>query len=323
LTAGTASSSATIPIPSTLPRGSYTIRVTYGGDSNYGVTSTATTIPLGVGLITPASVSLVSSANPVLVTNAVTFTATVTSASGTPTGSVSFYDGTTLLGTVALSNGVASYTTSSLAAATHSITAVYSGSSNSTAGTSSALAELVQDYSLSISGSSGGGGSPSQTVVPGGTATYTLALGPSNGATFPAPITLTLSGLPPGATGSLTPNMLPAGSSLTSVTLTIQLPQVTASLDRKHALNRHIQPVFWALLLLPFAGGMRRAGKRFGRVLSVLMLMIAGLSAMATLNGCGGSSNGFFGQQPKTYTVTVIATSGRLSHSTNVTLTVE
>ena len=322
LTAGTASSSATVPIPSTLARGSYTIRVTYGGDGNYGVASTATTIPMTVGQITPAAVSLVSSGNPVLVTTAVTFTATVTSTAGTPTGSVSFFDGTTLLGTVVLSNGVASYTTSSLAAATHSITAVYSGSSNSLSGTSSALAELVQDYSLSIPGSPGSGGGPSQTVVPGGTATYILALGPSNGATFPAPITLTLSGLPPGATGSITPNMLPAGSSLTNVTLSIQLPQVTASLEDKHAPNRHIPPVFWGLLLLPFAGGMRRAGKRLGRAISVLLLMIAGLTAMASLNGCG-SSNGFFGQQQKTYVVTVIATSGRLSHSANLTLTVE
>ena len=323
LTAGTVSSSATVLIPSTLARGSYTVRVTYSGDANYGATSTAITIPLTVGLITPASVSLVSSANPALVTNAVTFTATVTSDSGTPAGSVSFFDGTTLLGAVALSNGVASYTTASLAAATHSITAAYGGSSNSAAATSSALAELVQDYSLSISGSSGSGGGTSQTAAPGGTATYTLALGPSNGTTFPAPITLTLSGLPPGATGRLTPNLLPAGSSLTNVTLTIQLPQVTANLDKKHAPDRHLPPVFWGLLLLPVARGMRRAGKRLGGVLSLLILMIAGLSAMATLNGCSGSSNGFFGQQPKTYTVTVIATSGRLSHSTNVTLTVE
>jgi hypothetical protein len=180
----------------------------------------------------------------------------------------------------------------------------------------------VQDYTLSISGSPGSSGGNSQTVAPGGTATYTLALGPSNGATFPAPVTLSLSGLPPGATGSITPNTLPAGSSLTNVTLSIQLPQVTASLDKKQAPNRHIRPVFWGLLLLPFAGGVRRAGKRLGRVISVLMLVIAGLTAMTTLNGCG-SSNGFFGQQQKTYVVTVIATSGTLSHSANLTLTVE
>ncbi len=116
--------------------------------------------------------------------------------------------------------------------------------------------------------------------------------------------------------------MLPAGSSLTNVTLSIQLPQVTASLDKKQAPNRHIPPVFWGLLLLPFAGGMRRAAKRLGRAISVLMLMIAGLTAIAALNGCG-SSNGFFGQQQKTYIVTVIATSGTLSRSVNLTLTVE
>jgi sugar lactone lactonase YvrE len=302
--------------------GAGTVRVTasQAGNTNY----TAATSVTQTVVITQAStsVSLVANANPVLVTNAVTFTSTVASGAGTPTGSVSFIDGTTLLGAVALSSGVASYTTSSLAAATHSITAVYSGSSNSVSVTSSALAEVVQDYTLSISGSPGSSGGNSQTVAPGGTATYTLALGPSNGATFPAPVTLSLSGLPPGATGSITPNTLPAGSSLTNVTLSIQLPQVTASLDKKQAPNRHIRPVFWGLLLLPFAGGVRRAGKRLGRVISVLMLVIAGLTAMTTLNGCG-SSNGFFGQQQKTYVVTVIATSGTLSHSANLTLTVE
>jgi hypothetical protein len=59
----------------------------------------------------------------------ITFTATVTSlASGTgaPTGSVYFYDGLTLLGTVTLnSSGVATYSTSALKAGNHAIRAVY------------------------------------------------------------------------------------------------------------------------------------------------------------------------------------------------------
>ena len=78
----------------------------------------------------PSAVSLNSSSNPVLLASAVTFTATVTSTPDTPTGTVSFFDGTTLLGSAALSSGTASYTTASLAAATHSITAVYSGDTN-------------------------------------------------------------------------------------------------------------------------------------------------------------------------------------------------
>ncbi len=114
-----------MPIPSSLSPGTYTVSVSYGGDGNYSASSTPITFQVKVGLIAP-TVTVVSSLNPILVTSAITFTATVSS-SGTPTGSVSFYDGTTLLGTVTLSQGTAAYTTSSLAAGNHSITATYSG----------------------------------------------------------------------------------------------------------------------------------------------------------------------------------------------------
>ena len=61
---------------------------------------------------------------------AVAFTATVSPVapgSGTPTGTVSFYDGATLLATVNLVNGVATFTISTLAKGTHNIKAVYNG----------------------------------------------------------------------------------------------------------------------------------------------------------------------------------------------------
>jgi hypothetical protein len=56
---------------------------------------------------------------------------------------VTFKDGTTTLGTGTLSNGLATYTTSSLSVGTHSITAVYGGSSVFATSTSSALTQTV------------------------------------------------------------------------------------------------------------------------------------------------------------------------------------
>jgi hypothetical protein len=137
------------------------------------------------------------------------------------------------------------------------------------------------------------------------------------------PVSLSLSGLPPGATGTLTPNTLPAGSSLTNVTLTIQLPQVTASLHRKQPPNGGIPPTLWGILLLPFAGRLRRAGKKLSRTCCLLLMLAAAITATVGLSGCG-AGNGFFGQEQGTYTVRVTGTAGAaVSHSTTVSLTVE
>src|SRR5262249_20187539 len=68
-------------------------------------------------------------------------TATITGGSGTPTGTVSFYDGSTKIGSATLSSsGVATLTTTSLAVGTPSLSVSYSGNStyaSSTSGTTS------------------------------------------------------------------------------------------------------------------------------------------------------------------------------------------
>src|SRR5262249_34400993 len=81
--------------------------------------------------------ALVSSVNPSDFGQSVTFTATVTSAVGTPTGTVQFKDnGSNLGGPVTLNaSGVATFTTSSLTVGTHPITADYSGDANFLAST--------------------------------------------------------------------------------------------------------------------------------------------------------------------------------------------
>ncbi len=78
-----------------------------------------------------STTTLTSSANPSVVGQPVTFTATVSSTAGTPTGNVTFSRDGTSLGTVALSGGQAAVTTSTLAVGPHTITAEYRGDVNS------------------------------------------------------------------------------------------------------------------------------------------------------------------------------------------------
>jgi hypothetical protein len=90
-------------------------------------------------------VALASSANSSSYAQPVTFTATVTSGVGIiPTGTVTFNDGSTTIGSGTLNaSGVATFTTSSLAVGTHSIVAAYLGDSNNPAANSPPLSQVV------------------------------------------------------------------------------------------------------------------------------------------------------------------------------------
>jgi uncharacterized repeat protein (TIGR01451 family) len=92
--------------------------------------------------ISPAfsTVSIASAPNPAVVLRPITFTATVTSTAGTPTGVVQLYaDGALFAGPIALSSGSATWVTHTLKVGTHIITATYSGAGNYT-GSTGALA---------------------------------------------------------------------------------------------------------------------------------------------------------------------------------------
>jgi hypothetical protein len=84
---------------------------------------------------------LTSSVNPSDFGQNVTFTATVTSTAGTPTGTVQFKDNGTNVGGAQTLNpsGVAAFTTAALTAGTHAITAQYSGDANFSASTGTLL----------------------------------------------------------------------------------------------------------------------------------------------------------------------------------------
>lgn len=113
-------------------------------DNNGSVAGSTQQVQLsGTGITAATSTTLSSSLNPSTWGQAVTFTATVTAAVGTPTGSVTFTNGGTTLGTVTLAGNSASLTVSNLIAGTHSIVASYSGDANFNGSTSSALSQLV------------------------------------------------------------------------------------------------------------------------------------------------------------------------------------
>src|SRR6202049_1006283 len=128
---------------SSLAVGTHAITAAYGGDANFGASTSATLMVNVQGATLAATTTmLASSANPSTVGDLIALIATVTSASGMPTGTVAFQDGSSLLATVNLQNGVATLNTLSLTAATHSLSANYSGDSNYAA-SSGTLSQVV------------------------------------------------------------------------------------------------------------------------------------------------------------------------------------
>ncbi len=257
-----------------LAPGSHSITSAYSGDANFAASSSAAS-PLTVAKAGTSTTLVASSGSG----TTIPLTATVVSStSGTPTGSVGFYDGATLLNTTALANGVAAWSVASLSTGTHSLTAIYSGDANYNASTSPAVTEAVNGFTISATGSSGTSGSsaPTQTAVPGGTATFGLSIGPTSGV-FPAPVTLSVSGLPNGATATLTPSMLPAGSSLTNVTLTIQLPQQSGQLIKDDRLGQSLPPAVLGLLVLPFFFRRTRASAK-PKLMLLLLVLLGGVA---------------------------------------------
>ena len=118
---------------SALAAGNHTITASYGGDANFNSSTGSLTGNPQVVNKASSTTTMTSSQNPSLFGQPLTFTATlspVAPATGTPTGTVAFFDGGSPIGTATLSAGVASFTTSALAAGNHTITTNYGGDVN-------------------------------------------------------------------------------------------------------------------------------------------------------------------------------------------------
>ena len=155
--------------------GTHSITAKYEGSSTYnGSTSSALS-----QVIQKAGVAatLTSSLNPSVFGKTVTFTATVSSTNGNPTGTVTFENNGTSIGTGTLSGGKATFATAALPVGTDSITAVYGGNTNFYGKTSAAISEKVTAASTSTKVSSSLNPSTAGTTVTF-KATVTPASGP-------------------------------------------------------------------------------------------------------------------------------------------------
>ena len=195
---------------------------------------------INVGRATTTT-TLVSSLNPSVTGQAINFTATVVSGSGVPGGTVEFKNGSTSLGTIGLSSGSATLNISTLVGGSHSITAVYNGTTNFLGSTSTVLMQTVSAPAPA------GSNVPVQTTVGSTTITTTISNVTTGG-------TMTVTPIDPNSAGTLPGGFNLAGGSLafevkTTATFTgpanvcFQVPSITdptqfASLRVLHSVAR-------------------------------------------------------------------------------------
>src|SRR6185312_13778521 len=133
---------AALTLSSLIP-GPHSITANYGGDNQ---TSPSVSVPLALAVKELTTISITSSANPALTLSPIVLNVSVVNAGdGVPTGTITFTDGTTSLGTAALDGqGHATLSLTSLSAGSHPITASYAGDTNDMPTSTSNFTQVVQ-----------------------------------------------------------------------------------------------------------------------------------------------------------------------------------
>jgi hypothetical protein len=253
---------------------------------------------------------LVSSSNPSVLNQNVTFTAAVATTGAfpqTPAGNLSFFDGTTLLDATTLdANGDANFSTSTLALGTHPITAVYAGNSITSGSKSQVLNQLVipalgpspNAFLLSVTPTSvsvGVGNSVSLTVTVTALPAFTQA------------VQLSCGNLPNEATCAFSQALVPPGGGSTTLVLTAAAPHACGAgppdFIAPNGLGTGVRGGLPLLLLTTLGLFLARKRRRLFQTLA----LAAVLCALPLLNGCSGRCTDF-GTQPNNYTFTVTGT---------------
>jgi hypothetical protein len=302
------------------PVGSHVLTAVYSGDtthlSSISLPVTVTVVSLETPTKAQTVTMLTSNLDPATAGQSVTFTANVVATGSSvmaPTGSVTFLDGGTVLGTKPLvGSGVASFNTPGLSVGVHAITASYGGDANSAASLSVVLTETVNSaapagsgFSVSVTGAA--------KVLAGAVTSLQVRVAPQTG--YMQPVQLSCADLPSQAACTFAAHTIPAGGGTTTLQLSTMAPRSCAVADSGSATAGlpFAGTTLAALLVLFIPGKRRRACKGF------LAALIA-LCGMATLSGCGACTD--LGTKPGSYTIRVIGTSASTVVTTKVQVTV-
>ncbi len=257
------------------------------------------------------TVTLTSNKPSTFVGDTVTFTATLSGAGATPTGTVEFFNGSTSLGVKTLAAGVATVSTSTLTAGVYNITAVYSGDTAYSTATSAIVVQTIftSDYSIVVN--------PTVlTIIRGGSGTATFTVTPIGN--FHDTITFACNSLPTYATCTFAPPTLTPNGGPVSTTLTIKTSAATtAHLDTTAPWQRTGSGVALATMI-----GLLFTFRRRRSLPKLLLLLLLSLSALTAITGCGGSPTTTpVGSYPITVSAGV-STGGSGSHSVNLTVNI-
>jgi hypothetical protein len=287
-TSGVYTSTFTVTVPSTTT----TIYAIYAGDDNYATATSATTTITA----TKALVTVVLSANKTTAEEgtAVILTATVTPSSSSsttnPTGTVSFWEGTTELGSATLSAvagttySKATLTTQKLDGGTDSLTAVYAGDTNYAGATSNTLTVTIEGFTLTADASNP---ATNLNIVKGSSGAETFDITSVGGYSSTVQVICTVANQDDMSCGASPQQVTPTAT----VTFTIT---TYATGGPEYA--RDSRPRFWPraagglalagvfLLLLPRG---RRARVFLGRRFLALLMLLAGLAGSGM--GCTSS----------------------------------
>jgi hypothetical protein len=202
-----------------------------------------------------------------------------------------------------------------LAIGTHTLTASYGGDEKFGASTSAVVTLDIANPDFSV-----GVAPPSASVVAGQSTQFTLTVTPTGGFSN----NITFSCLPvDGITCAFSPAAVTPANGLASTRLTVI---TSASVSRYGAIHTFDTIGPWALLsvlglcsLAMWTNGKDRRLRPWPATATMAIILVGMNMAIA---GCGGYGSS---TQPNrgTATVTITAQSGTLSHSTNVTITVQ